>query len=66
MDCTGDIPKILPKNIGKVLVSWIISQAVEIDTQNLKNKQGFSTTFTTNWEFYEETFLSVVSETIYR
>ena len=46
----------LPKNIGKVLVNWMIGQAVEIDTQNLKNKQGFSTTFTTNGNFMKRHF----------
>ena len=38
---------------------------VEIDTQNVKNIEGFNTSFTSNWKHYQETFLSVVSETIY-
>ena len=64
-DGTGDIPKILPKKYWESANKLGDRPAVEIDTQNLKNKQGFSTTFTTKWEFYEETFLSVVSETIF-
>ena len=38
---------------------------VEIDTQNLQNKENFNTSFTSNWEHYQETFLSIVSETLF-
>lgn len=38
---------------------------IEIDTQNVKDKMGFNTSFSSNWKHYQETFLSVVSETIY-
>jgi len=38
---------------------------VEIDTQNVKNIKGFNTSFSSNWKHYQETFLSIVSETIY-
>ena len=64
-DGTGDIPKILPKKYWESVNKLGDMSPVEIDTQNLKNKNGFSTTFTSKWEFYEETFLSVVSETLY-
>ena len=64
-DGTGDIPEILPKKYWESANKLGGRPAVEIDTQNLKNKGGFSTMFTSKWEFYEETFLSVVSETIY-
>ena len=61
----ADVPKMLPKKYWESHSKLNDREAVEIDTQNLKNKQGFSTTFTSKWEFYEETFLSVVSETLY-
>ena len=38
---------------------------IEIDTQNLQDTQGFDTSFSSDWKHYQETFLSIVSETIY-
>jgi len=38
---------------------------VELDTQNLDDKKGFNTSFSSNWKHYQETYLSIVSETIY-
>jgi len=64
-DYTDAIPEMLPEKYWESHSKLNDREAVEIDTQNLKNKQSFSTTFTTKWEFYEETFLSVVSETLY-
>ena len=64
-DYTGAIPEMLPEKYWESHSKLNDREAVEIDTQNLKNKGGFSTMFTSKWEFYEETFLSVVSETIY-
>jgi len=64
-DYTGAIPEMLPEKYWESHSKLNDREAVEIDTQNLKNKGGFSTTFTSKWEFYEETFLSVVSETLY-
>ena len=64
-DYTGVIPEMLPEKYWESANKLGNREAVEIDTQNLKNKGGFSTMFTSKWEFYEETFLSVVSETIY-
>jgi hypothetical protein len=64
-DYTGAIPEMLPEKYWESHSKLNDREAVEIDTQNLKNKNGFSTTFTSKWEFYEETFLSVVSETLY-
>ena len=64
-DYTGAIPEMLPEKYWESHSKLNDREAVELDTQNLKNKGGFSTTFTTKWEFYEETFLSVVSETLY-
>jgi len=40
-------------------------EIVEIDTHHLERKTGFGTIFSSNWENYQETFLSVVSETCY-
>ena len=59
-------PKILPKqywNSSKELDNLPI---VQIDTHNLQDLQSFNTAFTSNWEHYQETFLSIISETIYR
>ena len=64
-DYKGAIPEMLPEKYWESHSKLNDREAVEIDTQNLKNKGGFSTMFTSKWEFYEETFLSVVSETIY-
>ena len=64
-DYTGAMPEMLPEKYWESHSKLNDREAVEIDTQNLKNKGGFSTTFTSKWEFYEETFLSVVSETLY-
>ena len=36
-----------------------------MDTKNLQDTQGFDTSFSSNWKHYQETFLSIVSETIY-
>ena len=38
---------------------------IEIDTHSLQDKEGFDTSFSSNWKHYQETFLSIVSETIY-
>ncbi len=40
---------------------------IQIDTHNFKKDElpHFSTTFAGNWEHYQETFLSVVSETLF-
>ena len=38
---------------------------IEIDTQNLQDIKGFDTSFSSDWKHYQETFLSIVSETIY-
>ena len=62
----GDIPKdILPKQYWSSSVDLNTLPKIEIDTQNLQDTQGFDTSFSSNWKHYQETFLSVVSETIY-
>ena len=62
----GDIPKnILPKQYWSSSVDLNTLPKIEIDTQNLQDTQGFDTSFSSNWKHYQETFLSIVSETIY-
>jgi|ETN02SMinimDraft_4_1059925.scaffolds.fasta_scaffold01520_11 hypothetical protein len=38
---------------------------IEIDTFNQHDKLGFNTTLTSDWKHYQETFLSIISETIF-
>ena len=62
----GDIPKdILPKQYWSSSVDLNTLPKIEIDTQNLQDTQVFDTSFSSNWKHYQETFLSIVSETIY-
>ena len=62
----GDIPKdILPQQYWNSSVELNDLPKVELDTQNLQDTQGFDTSFSSNWKHYQETFLSIVSETIY-
>jgi len=62
----GDIPKdILPKQYWSSSVELNNLPKIELDTQNVQNKQNFNTSFSSNWKHYQETYLSIVSETIY-
>ena len=62
----GEIPKdILSKQYWSSSVELNNLPKIEIDTQNLEDIQGFDTSFSSNWEHYQETFLSIVSETIF-
>ena len=40
-------------------------ELIELDTQHLKSKMGFETIFSSHWNHYQETFLSIVSETCF-
>ena len=61
-----EIPKdILPKQYWSSSVDLNTLPRIEIDTHNLNDKQGFDTSFSSNWIHYQETFLSIVSETIF-
>jgi len=63
----GEVPKdILPKQYWSSSVELNNLPKIEIDTQSLQDLQGFDTSFSSNWKHYQETFLSIVSETIYR
>ena len=60
------IPKsILPKKYWSSCGELDNLSIVEIDTHSLDDKQGFDTSFSSNWKHYQETYLSIVSETIY-
>ena len=62
----GEIPKdILSKQYWSSSVELNNLPKIEIDTQNLEDIQGFDTSFSSNWKHYQETFLSIVSETIF-
>ena len=62
----GEVPKdILPKQYWSSSVELNNLPKIEIDTQSLQDLQGFDTSFSSNWKHYQETFLSIVSETIY-
>ena len=62
----GDIPKdILPKQYWSSSVDLNTLPKIEIDTQNLQDTQGFDTSFSSDWKHYQETFLSIVSETCF-
>jgi hypothetical protein len=62
----GDIPKdILPKQYWSSSADLSNLPKIELDTQNLEDIQGFDTSFSSNWKHYQETYLSIVSETIY-
>jgi len=56
---------ILPKRYLNSYRELESMSKIEIDTHNVKNIMGFNTSFSSNWKHYQETFLSVVSETIY-
>ena len=57
--------KILPQKYWNSCSELDNLPMVEIDTQNIQNKENFNTSFTSNWKHYQETFLSIVSETLY-
>ena len=62
----GEIPKdILPKKYWSSSVDLNTLPKIEIDTHSLQDKKGFDTSFSSNWKHYQETFLSIVSETIF-
>ena len=62
----GEVPKdILPKKYWSSSVELNDLPMIELDTQNVQNKQNFDTSFSSNWKHYQETFLSIVSETIF-
>jgi len=56
---------VLPKKYWNNYEETVNLPIVEIDTQNIDNKDGFDTSFSGNWKHYQETYLSVVSETMY-
>ena len=56
---------ILPKKYWSSCKELDDLSIIEIDTHNLDDKQGFDTSFSSNWKHYQETYLSIVSETIY-
>jgi len=57
--------KILPQKYWNSCSELDNLPMVEIDTQNIDDKQSFDTSFSSNWIHYQETFLSIVSETMY-
>jgi len=59
------IPNILPDMYLDACKRLDDMDIVELDTKHLEDKFGFGTSFTDMWEFYQETFLSVVSETLF-
>ena len=62
----GEFPKnILPKQYWSSSVELNNLPKIEIDTQNLKDTEGFDTSFSSDWKHYQETYLSIVSETLY-
>jgi hypothetical protein len=62
----GEIPKdILPKQYWSSSMDLNTLPKIEIDTHSLQDKKGFDTSFSSNWKHYQETFLSIVSETIF-
>ena len=63
----GEVPKdILPKQYWSSSVELNNLPRIELDTQNLEDIQGFDTSFSSNWKHYQETYLSIVSETLYK
>tara|TARA_R100000005_G_C4982231_1_gene191681 strand:+ start:111 stop:1475 length:1365 start_codon:yes stop_codon:yes gene_type:complete len=56
---------ILPEKYSRALHELDTLKPIEIDTHEIKNKFGFGTSYTDKWEFYQETFLSVVTETLF-
>jgi len=60
------IPKsILPRKYWNSISELDNLPPFEIDTFSQSNISGFNTTLSSKWEHYQETFLSVVSETIF-
>ena len=62
---TDTIPNILPDMYLDACKRLDDMDIIELDTKHLEDKFGFGTSFTDRWEFYQETFLSVVSETLF-
>ena len=57
---------LLPPSKQFCYVLFFLQQGLLIwFAQNVKDKMGFNTSFSSDWKHYQETFLSVVSETIY-
>ena len=58
------IPNYLPEKYWESCNELEDMDLVELDTQNLESKNTFGTTWD-NWDYYQESFITVVSETIF-
>jgi len=61
----ADFPEILDKKYFSSYKKVIDKKIVELDTKQITNKSNFNVMFSSEWKLYQETFLSVVSETIF-
>ena len=60
---TDEVKQCLPQEYWEWVEKLDDRPIVELDTHHLEYKGGFGTIFAAKWEHYQETFLSVVSET---
>ena len=59
----GNVPECLDEKYHPMIDKLSDKPIFELDTQNIENKYSFSPMFTWNWEYFQETFLSIVTET---
>ena len=55
----------LPSHLESAQNKLKTKNIIELDTQHLETKTGFETIFSSDWKHYQETFLSIVSETCF-
>jgi len=55
----------LPHKYHKSFIELDNLPIQELDTHHLEDKQSFNTSLSHDWKHYQETFLSIVSETLY-
>lgn len=58
-------PDFLPKKYLQSFFELNNTSIVELDTKLLENKSGFNTMFSSDWKHNQESFLTIVPETIY-
>jgi hypothetical protein len=58
----GNVPECLDEKYHPMIDKLSDKPIIEIDTQNTENKWGFPPMMTWNWDFFQETFLSIVTE----
>ena len=58
----GNVPECLDEKYHPMINKLSDKPIFELDTQNIENKYSFSPMLTWNWGYFQETFLSIITE----